>query len=57
VHRLLEEAEVGGAGLAAEHPEIVQDLSATYDQWAKRCDVVPWSEITAKRPKNPPAKE
>jgi arylsulfatase len=36
--------------LAAAEPDVVQDLSADYDRWAKRCGVVPWSEISAKRP-------
>jgi arylsulfatase len=29
--------------LAASNPRIVAELSAEYDQWAKRCDVMPWS--------------
>ncbi|HEY7115180.1 MAG TPA: arylsulfatase [Tepidisphaeraceae bacterium] len=36
--------------LAADHPDIVQDLGAEYDRWAQRCGVVPWPQITAKRP-------
>jgi arylsulfatase len=36
--------------LAAEKPDILADLSAEYDRWAHRCDVVPWPQITAKRP-------
>jgi arylsulfatase len=40
-----------GHDLAAEHPDVVRDLSAEYDRWAARCDVAPWAEIAAKRPK------
>ena len=28
--------------LAAAHPDIVGELSALYDAWAKRCNVLPW---------------
>jgi arylsulfatase A-like enzyme len=42
--------------LAAEHPDIVRDLSAAYDDWAHRCGVVPWPEILAKRPSTNPAR-
>ena len=35
--------------LAAKRPEMVRELAADYDRWAARCDVVPWSEITAAR--------
>ena len=37
--------------LAAQQPEIVKELSAAYDAWARRCGVVPWEELTPKRPK------
>jgi arylsulfatase A-like enzyme len=37
--------------LAEKHPDIVNELSAQYDAWARRCGVVPWSEIAPKRPK------
>ena len=36
--------------VAAENPEIVRELSAEYDRWAKRCDVADWSQIAVKRP-------
>lgn len=35
--------------LAATQPEVVQELAAAYDAWAKRCGVVPWDEIKARR--------
>ena len=31
--------------VAAQHPEIVAELSALYDAWAARCDVVPWARM------------
>jgi len=34
---------------AGAHPEIVQRLSAEYDAWAKRCGVIPASELRARR--------
>jgi arylsulfatase len=36
--------------LASEKPEVVRQLSAEYDRWARRCGVVSWSEIAPKRP-------
>jgi len=36
--------------LAAEHPEVVDELAADYDQWAERCGVVPWREISPHKP-------
>jgi arylsulfatase A-like enzyme len=36
--------------LAAVRPEVVKELSAEYDRWAERCGVVPWAQVTAKRP-------
>jgi arylsulfatase len=30
---------------AAQHPEVVADLSRLYDAWAARCGVRPWEEI------------
>jgi arylsulfatase len=35
--------------LALEQPEVVRELADDYNQWAKRCGVLPWSEIQAKR--------
>jgi arylsulfatase len=31
--------------LALENPEKVKELSAAYDAWARRCDVLPWDEV------------
>jgi arylsulfatase len=28
--------------LAAKEPEKVKELAAKYDEWAKRCNVLPW---------------
>ena len=39
-----------GNNLAASRPEVVKELSAEYDRWAERCGVVPWAQISAKRP-------
>lgn len=36
--------------LALEQPELVRDLASDYNAWAKRCGVLPWAEIQAKRP-------
>lgn len=35
--------------LAATQPDVVKELAAEYDAWAKRCGVVPWDEIKARR--------
>ena len=40
-----------GHDLAGMHPDVVRELAAEYDRWASRCGVVPWPEISAKRPK------
>jgi arylsulfatase len=42
---------------AGSHPEIVQELSAEYDAWAKRCGVIPLNEIKARRAAASKAKE
>ena len=39
-----------GRDVAAERPDVVRQLSDEYDQWARRCGVVDWSAIAAKRP-------
>jgi arylsulfatase A-like enzyme len=31
--------------LAAEQPEIVRELSAAYDEWAKRVGILPWKDV------------
>lgn len=36
--------------LAAEHPEKVKELEEAYNAWAKKCGVIPWEQIEAKRP-------
>jgi len=33
--------------LSNNHPEIVKDLSEKYDEWAKKCKVLPWEKILA----------
>jgi arylsulfatase len=33
--------------LAAQHPERVADMKAQYDEWAKRCGVIPRDQIVA----------
>jgi arylsulfatase len=37
--------------LAAKHPEKVRELREKYEQWARRCGVVPWDELTKKQAK------
>ncbi|MBN1125724.1 MAG: sulfatase-like hydrolase/transferase [Sedimentisphaerales bacterium] len=34
--------------LVEEHPKIVKELKNMYNAWAKRCNVVPWGELTKK---------
>ncbi len=34
--------------LAAQHPDVVEELSAIYDEWAERCGVKPWDHIAEK---------
>jgi arylsulfatase len=36
--------------LAADHPDRVRDLSAEYERWAKRCNVLPWDEVKKAHP-------
>ena len=31
--------------LSAEHPQLVQELSELYFQWADRCSVMPWEDL------------
>jgi arylsulfatase len=38
--------------LAADRPEIVKELNGEYERWAKRCGVVPWEQIAAKKPRS-----
>ncbi|HAA73771.1 TPA: arylsulfatase [Candidatus Latescibacteria bacterium] len=35
--------------LAAEHPDRVARMAAAHDEWAVRCDVVPWSDIQTRQ--------
>jgi arylsulfatase len=37
--------------VAAEHPDVVRELSADYEKWARRCDVAPWGDIERTRKK------
>jgi len=34
--------------LSTKHPEIVSELSKEYDEWAKRCKVLPWDKVLAR---------
>jgi len=34
--------------LAEQHPERVRELSQQYEQWARRCGVVPWDKLPKK---------
>ncbi len=34
--------------LASKHPDKVRELSEKYDQWARRCGVIPWYELPKK---------
>ncbi len=52
----IEADRIESQNLAAEKPEIVRELSAEYDAWAKRCGVVPWARIAAHRPATAPSK-
>ena len=31
--------------VAAQHPDVVEELSTIYDAWAERCGVKPWDLI------------
>ena len=31
--------------LSGEHPDIVEELSGLYGEWAARCEVTPWEEL------------
>jgi arylsulfatase len=46
---------IEGNDVAAQHPDVVRELSAEYDRWALRCGVVAWSQIEPKRPAKPGA--
>ena len=35
--------------LAQSDPAKIKELSALYDQWAKRCNVVPWNQLNKKK--------
>ena len=35
--------------VATEHPERVNDLKAAYQEWAKRCQVIPWDQAPKKK--------
>ena len=37
--------------LADENPDVVAELSALHDAWAKRCDVMDWAELQELRRK------
>jgi arylsulfatase len=35
--------------LAGDRPEVVRELSAEYDAWARRTNVLPWDEVTKRK--------
>ena len=35
--------------VSAQFPEIIGELSALYEVWAARCNVMPWDEVLALR--------
>jgi arylsulfatase len=35
--------------LAAERPDVVRKLSAEYEEWAKRTNVLPWDEVQSRK--------
>jgi len=41
--------------LAAEQPETVREMAAQYEQWARRCNVLPLDKLPGAKP-TPPAK-
>jgi arylsulfatase A-like enzyme len=41
--------------LAAKQPDVLREMVAAYDAWAKRCGVIPWEELEPKRPPAAPA--
>jgi arylsulfatase A-like enzyme len=43
--------------LAPSHPEVVQEMSDLYDEWASRCEVMPWQELLALRRGNEPTQQ
>jgi arylsulfatase len=46
----LENDRVESHDLASAHPEKVKELEAAYNDWARKCGVVPWDQIESKRP-------
>jgi arylsulfatase len=36
--------------LSAQHPGLTQELIDIWEEWAQRCNVVPWEEIRPGRP-------
>ena len=39
--------------LAASHPTVVSELTALYEAWATRCQVMPWEELLQHRAQLP----
>ena len=35
--------------LADKQPDLVKELAAQYERWARRCGMVPWRELGAKK--------
>ncbi len=35
--------------LSGRYPDVVSDLARQYDQWAMRCEVLPWEQIIARK--------
>lgn len=51
----VEKDRVERNNVAAQYPEIVKEMAALYDQWAARCQVLPWEKLPPPR-KIEPAK-
>lgn len=44
----MERDRTEGTDLARDYPHIVQRLESLYKQWAERCGVIPWEQLTFK---------
>jgi len=43
--------------ISGAHPDILQELSGLYNEWAKRCEVTPWDELNEHRKRRSAATE